>query len=376
MQNQPLYQRIYEYLLEGIQAGRYSSDERLPSEKELADQFNVSRITSKRALELLAKSGVIKRMPGKGSFIVGDNCVRSAVREDEPAGKDRKRNLVGVVVADFSESYGTGLLSGIELEASLNGCFIIPRRSYGKQSLEEEIIDELLDFGVEGIIIMPVHGECYNQRIIKLVLDKFPIVLLDRNLRGIPTAFVGSDNVAAAKKMTDYLLESGHRSISFLSVPPVNTSAIEDRIEGFVKSHAEHGIQIDESIWLPSITGSLPEKKASEHIAEDIVRIRQLLIEKPSITCLFASEYNIALMALEAVRSLGYAVPEDISIVCFDGPRSMFGDYFFTHIRQDETKMGSLALKLLKESIDTSAKSDKIYIDTELIHGKSVKKIQ
>jgi GntR family transcriptional regulator of arabinose operon len=376
MVDQPLYLKVYEYLLEGISSGKYPAEERLPSENELADEFKVSRITSKKALELLAKNGIIKRMPGRGSFIIGGNGGHGAEAGETPGKKGKKHIPIGLIIADFSESYGTGLLSGIELEASVNNCFIIPKRSYGKQSFEEEIIDEMLSFGVKGLIIMPVHGEHYNKKIIKLVLDRFPIVLVDRNLKGIPTAFVGSDNVAAAKMMTDYLLEHGHRSVGFLTVPPANTSTIEDRIEGFVKSHAEHGVPIDESIWLTNITGTLPEKKASDRAKEDIVNIRQMLIEHPAVTCLFAAEYNIALIAMEAVKSLGYAVPDDISIVCFDGPRSLFDDYFFTHIRQDEVKMGLLAVRLLKESIDSPAKSDKIYIDTQLIHGKSVKSIR
>ena len=373
MLDQPLYQKVYDYLLEGIRSGKFTTEERLPSEKELADEFRVSRITSKRALELLATNGIIKRMPGKGSFLIGENGSAAGI-EDAVETKTRKNTMIGVVVAGFSESYGTNLLSGIELEASLSGSYIIPKRSHGKQNMEEDIIDELMDIGVDGIIIMPVHGEHYNRKIIKLVLDKFPIVLLDRNLKGIPTAFVGSDNVAAAKKMTDYLLEQGHRNISFLSVPPENTSTIEDRIKGFIRSHADHGIQIDESQWLLNIAGTLPEKKAPDHIAEDIVKIRQLIVANPSVTCLFAAEYNIALIALEAVRSLGYSVPEDISVVCFDGPRSMFNDYFFTHARQDETKMGQLAVKLLLDALEGSVKGEQIYLDTELVYGKSVKK--
>ena len=50
----PLYEQLYRYVREEIAAGHLVGGARVPSEKELADQFHVSRITSKRALEKLA----------------------------------------------------------------------------------------------------------------------------------------------------------------------------------------------------------------------------------------------------------------------------------------------------------------------------------
>ena len=60
-----MYETIYNDLLEGIRNGTYPAGSRLPSEKELAGQYGVSRITSKKALELLAERGMISRMPGR-----------------------------------------------------------------------------------------------------------------------------------------------------------------------------------------------------------------------------------------------------------------------------------------------------------------------
>ena len=49
-----MYKKIYDDLLEAIEKGIYSPGSKLPSEKELMEQYNVSRITSKKALEMLA----------------------------------------------------------------------------------------------------------------------------------------------------------------------------------------------------------------------------------------------------------------------------------------------------------------------------------
>lgn len=65
----PLYQGIKQDLLDKIYAGLLKSDAQIPSEKELSEQFKVSRITVRRALEELEEEGFIYRRQGKGTFV-------------------------------------------------------------------------------------------------------------------------------------------------------------------------------------------------------------------------------------------------------------------------------------------------------------------
>lgn len=50
--NAPLYQQIYDEIKDAIEKGVYAPKERIPSELELAEQYEVSRITVRRAVEL------------------------------------------------------------------------------------------------------------------------------------------------------------------------------------------------------------------------------------------------------------------------------------------------------------------------------------
>ena len=61
--------RLYLLLKEQIAAGAWASGERLPSEPHLAAQHNLSRVTVRRALDGLAREGVIRKLPGSGSFV-------------------------------------------------------------------------------------------------------------------------------------------------------------------------------------------------------------------------------------------------------------------------------------------------------------------
>ena len=56
-----MYKKIYDDLLEAIEKGIYSPGSKLPSEKELMEQYNVSRITSKKALEMSRTERIFRR---------------------------------------------------------------------------------------------------------------------------------------------------------------------------------------------------------------------------------------------------------------------------------------------------------------------------
>ena len=65
----PLYRQMEAILEEKIARGEYVPGQRLPSEKELAQQFGVSVITVKKALASLTERGLVVRKQGKGTFV-------------------------------------------------------------------------------------------------------------------------------------------------------------------------------------------------------------------------------------------------------------------------------------------------------------------
>lgn len=65
----PLYMQVKEALLDELLSGRYRPHDRLPSERELSQQFDVSRMTVRQALLDLARDGVIYARVGKGTFV-------------------------------------------------------------------------------------------------------------------------------------------------------------------------------------------------------------------------------------------------------------------------------------------------------------------
>ncbi|MGB3290125.1 MAG: GntR family transcriptional regulator [Burkholderiaceae bacterium] len=64
----PRYYRIYRLLKQAIESHQFTGDEALPSENALAQQYQVSRLTIRRSLELLQHDGLIERRQGRGTF--------------------------------------------------------------------------------------------------------------------------------------------------------------------------------------------------------------------------------------------------------------------------------------------------------------------
>ena len=100
--NTPLYFQIYETLHKGIKSGLYQEGDKLPSERKLCEEYNVSRITVREALDRLEKDHLIKREHGKGSFVLGSqytqllNKLYSFKDEIEKNGDDASTKMLNI----------------------------------------------------------------------------------------------------------------------------------------------------------------------------------------------------------------------------------------------------------------------------------------
>jgi len=345
----PLYQQIYDKLIEEIKAGKLKPGDRLPSENELSLRFGVSRITTKRALEMLDEEGLAQRVPGKGTFLLereaGGSC-----------GEAPCAQLIGLVITQFADEFGTALVRSIEAACRELGYQVVLNLTYESQKLEEEAIDRLLELGVCGLIVLPVHGEFYNSILLKLVLDKFPLVFVDRRLRGLEASTVSSDNVGAAKAATEYLVDRGHKLSLFVSWRMTNTSTLEDRLEGFLRAYIERGLGLDRDsqvLELPSISVLGIGGEGMMDIAGASALIRERLAAKPEISGILAAESTIGLIVRDILDELGDAA-KDIEVICFDDPyhgRSYVDDRLI-QIRQPELQMGREAVRIVHECIE------------------------
>jgi GntR family transcriptional regulator of arabinose operon len=295
----PMYAQIREYLLDGIEVGSWKGDERLPSENELAEQFRVSRITIKKALDQLVEEGVVYRIQGKGSFVSenGKPQVYASQRL-----KNRK-SFVSLIMPRVDNQFTSGILRGVESALAEAGCKVLFSGTDGSPEKEKELLAEAVELGMGGIIIYPADGEAYNEDILRMALSSFPVVIIDRYLRGIETNCVCTDNLQGSYEGVKHLLDLGHRSIAFASSHIGGTTSLEDRLTGYEKALSEYLVPVDRSLVMDDF---------------DEPSMDRLLKEQDRITAVFATNNNIGLRVIQAAEKAGRRVPGDLSVLFFD----------------------------------------------------------
>lgn len=72
----PLYVQLKETIKKDIDTGKYAKDHQLPTEKEMCDMYNVSRITIRRAIIELEREGIVQKQHGIGTFVTGKKKIK------------------------------------------------------------------------------------------------------------------------------------------------------------------------------------------------------------------------------------------------------------------------------------------------------------
>ena len=65
----PLYVQLYNQLRNAIDEGSFQTGKQIPSERRLAAEYGISRLTARKALSRLREEGYVSAHQGKGSFV-------------------------------------------------------------------------------------------------------------------------------------------------------------------------------------------------------------------------------------------------------------------------------------------------------------------
>lgn len=346
-----LYKQIQQHIREKIRSGQLRPSDRIPSEKELMDEYRVSKITVKNALAELADEGLVTRIQGKGTFVSAD--VESAAALASSVPPPGAVPLVGFIIPTMKTGVIQQLVDYTELylkEAGFRMILSITRESAAEES---RAIRDLSGACVQGLIVFPTEDEKYNESLLRLSLDKFPFVFIDRFLRNIETYTITSDNLGGAYDTVSYLLSKGHRQIALLSPENANT-AVEDRTAGFEKAYIDQEISIDKSLWCHVPLDILRSDRALDYLTD-------FLQSHKSITAAFTLTEEIAQLTSRALARIENR--PDVALVSFDDP----GLPGVPYVQQDVREMARAAVSLLRERIEREYAPQHFVVPVKLI---------
>ncbi|OME90805.1 MULTISPECIES: GntR family transcriptional regulator [Paenibacillus] len=362
----PLYQQIQDYIRKIINSENMKPGDRIPTEKELMDQFNVSKITVVNALTGLANEKLIDRVPGKGSFVAEEtDSVTTAFSESPiPRRRGLSTGMIGVIMPTIHDYFAIRLIEGIEQTLNQEGYRSMIMLTDGKIEKEKDSIKELKALGAEGLLIFPVDEGNYNEEILGMKLSGFPFLLIDRYLPGVETHFIAADGSLGAKLAVEHLWELGHRDIAICSDSPLQTVTVQERIDGYIEALKDKGALINPAHMITDFK-PLPVLKDAE--AHPLYRY----IRNKMVTAYISLNGRLGVQIYQMAKQAGLRIPEDVSIVSFDDPTSIVEEFsIFTHVKQFERDMGIRAASQLLEVIRGGVAVtgfNKILIQPELV---------
>jgi LacI family transcriptional regulator len=125
---------------------------------------------------------------------------------------------------------------------------------------------------------------------------------------GIPTHTVSFDNRLCSRDATDYLIGRGHRRITCLTGPARSATA-KERVLGFIESLVTHEIDFRESMTV----------RAGDTSAEGYTAAMKVLTRDERPTAFVCCNDMVAMGVYKAANQLGLRIPDDISVLGFDG---------------------------------------------------------
>ncbi|EJW17171.1 transcriptional regulator, GntR family [Paenibacillus alvei DSM 29] len=327
----PLYLQVQRYIEDMIQNKQLKPNDRIPTEKELMEQFQVSRITVVNALAALVKEGLIYRVPGRGSFVSKQIMGKMIMAQEESnnantnemrdssvsgfAGRERRKKVVGFVMPTLDDYFAMRLINSIQKTLNERGYSLIVAFSGGSKDREEQQIREMLEMGIAGLLLFPVDEDMYNEEILSLKVNGFPFVLIDRYLPGVDTHYVCSDNRLGAEMAVAHLWELGHRNIAICTDAFRDCVSVQDRIAGYMNEYQRRGAMINPALILTDFTIPVGEE------ADDSVLARYM--RSGIATAYIALHGKLGMRMHQIAKRAGLRVPEDISIVTFDDPEHL-----------------------------------------------------
>ena len=263
-------------------------------------------------------------------------------------------HTIGLVLADISNPYFSGMATAIEETAAAHGCRVFLSNSLRKEDRELRAIENLVARQVDGILVNPVSPESQLRH--REVLGGLPCVYLGANHDESPS-YVMADNETGAYAAARYLIRLGHRDILFLGGRTTSRTR-EQRIRGFRRALAEAGLEGRELPAPPNVT--LMRQWSYETALE--------LLKGPLPDAIFAYSDMTALKVLEAAEERGVRIPEDLSMVGYDN--IAFGALHRIHlttVSQHKYQQGQIAVERLLEKINGSRAHTEDILEPELI---------
>jgi DNA-binding LacI/PurR family transcriptional regulator len=272
--------------------------------------------------------------------------------------KSGNSKTIGVIVPEIVHYFFSTVISGIEDLAYDSGYHVMFCQSSELYPREVKAVETLLSSRVDGILVSVSKVTENFDHFRKIQDNGIPLVFFDRICDELDTDRVVVDDEVGAYEAVKHLLNEGCKNIVHLSGPP-NLQIGKRRKDGYVRALKDYNMPVLESNIIKCDT-----------MEEASVIVPELLSRSVKPDGIFAVNDLTAAAAMKVVKTHGYNVPQDISIVGFtSGLISDITNPTLTSVEQHGYLIGKEAVKLLIDRLEKKhdLPSQTIVIRTELV---------
>lgn len=283
--------------------------------------------------------------------------------------KTNRTNNIGVLFVDEANSglthdYFNHVLDSFKRKAEDSG-FDITFINGAKNRLNNmSYLSHAIYRGFDGVMIACVDFS--DPQVGELIASSIPVVTIDHLFNNRIT--IVSDNVKGMRELTSYVYEQGHRKIAYIH--GLESAVTQSRLSSFYRTLQGYGVTVPDEYIVTS-----PYRDTDAAFATT----NRLLDLPDPPTCIFYPDDFAAFGGINAIRQRGLRIPEDVSVVGYDGIEiARRISPVLTTIVQDTVKIGSLAASKLIDLINNPKGTliEQIVVEGRLEKGESVAKIQ
>lgn len=275
-----------------------------------------------------------------------------------------KTNTLGFVISDISNAFFIKLSRQVEQNALKYGYRVLFAGSDEDDKKCEEVIDTFISMKVDGLIIAATPG--IEKTIEKLILQKFPFVLVDRYFPQVDTNYVILDNWQSSYNAVSFLIEKGKKRIATFaySTPFFHMT---ERLNGYKTALKDNNLKFDKEL-VPEIPFliTIDSNVIKKHIHH--------LVKECKVDGIYFQTNRTALPGIQAIYDL--QAEKQVSVICFDD-----NEFFkllnppISSLVQPIDELGAESVRILIDEINNKRKNrmkSKTVYSARFIERKSI----
>lgn len=322
------YEQLRKKLEELVQS-KYVPGEKFLTQRAIMERFSVSFSTVDHALHELVEAGMLMRYRGRGTFVCGEkkNDMRTASSVKQIA------LVLTPNVTRMPHAFYAEIL--FEISDRLSGKGYSFSYLYADSSAGYRELQERLSAGNRfcGALLIGMITE----ELAKIAeASGLPFVVVDSRIELPGVCYIVGQNEQGAANAVNYLIGNGHRRIGFVSTP-LHTTLLE-RFLGYCNALIAAGIPVDQALI-----------QKNYHFED-----RELdTLAAAGPTAIFAANDTMAVSVCRTLQNRGFRIPEDISIVGFDGDYCGTQNHpRLTTVSVPRREMGRRAVECLQRKLE------------------------